>query len=72
MRTLQMIADSSLQENCNVEGFNKHLSTGFYKAFARLGFVANNAEDCLSCDSWIGFGWHHVGCNACKPVSSGL
>jgi hypothetical protein len=47
-----LIASSSLQPNCNHEGFNIQ----FPKMNVRLGLVANNDYDCDSCDSWIGFG----------------
>jgi hypothetical protein len=49
---MSVIAGSSLQPNCNHEGFNIQ----FPFTNARLGFVANNEDDCESCDSWIGFG----------------
>ena len=62
---MSVIAGSSLQQHCNQEGFNIHLSSENkkYKTYVRLGFVANNEEDCLTCDSWIGFGVYYVGCN---------
>ena len=48
-----LIADSSLQNNCNDEGFNvkprRHVRV-------RLGLVANNEKNCDTCDSYIGFG----------------
>ena len=49
---MSVIAGSSLQPNCNHEGFNIQVQN----TNARLGFVANNENDCKSCDSWIGFG----------------
>ncbi|CAB4044324.1 Hypothetical predicted protein, partial [Paramuricea clavata] len=49
---MSVIAGSSLQSNCNHEGFNIQLPY----INARLGFVANNENGCGSCDSWIGFG----------------
>ena len=48
-----LIAGSSLQQNCNKEGFNTAGSNG---AKSRIGFIANNENDCNSPDSVIGFG----------------
>ena len=42
-------AQGSLQLNCNKEGFNA-------VGIARIGYVANQENDCGSCDSRIGFG----------------
>ena len=44
---------ASLQINCNMEGFNVRCIT-FSKA--RIGFVANEQNNCNTCDSRIGFG----------------
>lgn len=44
---------ASLQNNCNKEGFNVFCQGG---SKARIGFVANNENDCKWCDSRIGFG----------------
>ncbi|XP_028414184.1 uncharacterized skeletal organic matrix protein 5-like [Dendronephthya gigantea] len=46
-----LIANSSLQRNCNREGFNIYL-----RFRIRIGLVANNEEGCNSCDSWLGYG----------------
>ena len=48
---------ASLQRNCNKEGFNT-LSTSFGRVFsrARIGILGNQENNCLSCDSRIGFG----------------
>ena len=44
-----------LQHNCNKEGFNawctRHVH---YKS--RIGIFGNNEDDCVTCDSRIGFG----------------
>ena len=48
-----IIADSSLQHNCNKEGFNVPING---RSTIRLGIVANNQNDCNSCDSWLGLG----------------
>ncbi|XP_028412859.1 uncharacterized skeletal organic matrix protein 5-like [Dendronephthya gigantea] len=54
-----LIADSSLQKNCNREGFNNiHKTT---KIQMRIGLAANEQEDCNSCDSWIGYGARSTG-----------
>ena len=45
---------ASLQTNCNKEGFNVvHTSS---QSKARIGIIANNENDCLTCDSRIGYG----------------
>ena len=48
-----LITDSSLQRNCNKEGFNVF---GFTATKVRLGMLGNNENNCLSPDSFIGFG----------------
>ncbi|CAB4004703.1 Hypothetical predicted protein [Paramuricea clavata] len=49
---MSLMDGSSLQPNCNKEGFNiKH-----QKLDMRIGFAANNEDNCASCDSFIGFG----------------
>ncbi|CAH3140630.1 unnamed protein product, partial [Pocillopora meandrina] len=40
--------------NCNREGFNARASAGYYTA--RIGTIANNENDCSSCNSRIAFG----------------
>ena len=54
----------SLQLNCNKEGFNSFCVSS---CRARIGIVANNENNCLSCDSRIGFGTggHPDDSNAC-------
>ena len=47
-------SQASLQRNCNKEGFNVLGGNGHSKA--RIGIVANQEHNCLSCDSRIGFG----------------
>jgi hypothetical protein len=54
-----------LQDNCNLEGFNiKKKVEHFDRAYinARIGIVANNQDDCKSCNSCIGFGITSRGC----------
>ena len=48
-------SQASLQMNCNMEGFNARCFWGPHSR-ARIGFVANNQDDCWTCDSRIGFG----------------
>ena len=55
---MSVIAGSSLQPNCNHEGFNIQ----FTLTNARLGFVAKNENNCKTCDSWIGFGIYASTC----------
>ncbi|XP_022790311.1 uncharacterized skeletal organic matrix protein 5-like [Stylophora pistillata] len=45
---------ASLQQNCNMEGFNAVVNKGGSKA--RVGIINNNENDCNSCNSRIGFG----------------
>jgi len=45
---------ASLQTNCNKEGFNVVVANISSKA--RVGIIANNENDCLTCDSRIGYG----------------
>ncbi|XP_067038686.1 uncharacterized protein [Acropora muricata] len=52
-----LLADSSLQRNCNMEGFNVRPSEGQNDpAITRIGILGNNENDCRSCNSRIGFG----------------
>ena len=54
-----LIADSSLQYNCNKEGFN----VPAYKdeLAIRVGFVGNDQNDCVTCNSWLGCGFTNIG-----------
>ena len=54
-----LIGSASLQPNCNQEGFNTKWSFSHPKEVlraARIGILGNNEDDCVSCDSRIGFG----------------
>ena len=55
---LSLIAGSSLQTNCNYEGFNINLTRVDppLHVYLRLGLVGNNQNHCISPNSWIGFG----------------
>ena len=47
--------EGSLQSHCNTQGFNA-VGTNTGLAKARIGIIANQENDCKSCDSRIGFG----------------
>ena len=47
-------SQSSLQEHCNLEGFNVHPRPNHRRV--RIGILGNNENHCNSCDSRIGFG----------------
>ncbi|XP_062500050.1 uncharacterized protein LOC134177284 [Corticium candelabrum] len=54
-----LLPRSSLQRNCNKEGFNVrsyHSHYGPIVSRARLGFLANEQNQCESPDSFVGFG----------------
>ena len=59
-------SQGSLQTNCNKEGFNVR-SQRPSNAKARIGILSNNENDCISCDSRIGFGTggNHDDTNTC-------
>ena len=61
-----LIDGSSLQDNCNVEGFNIQMNYAVYQwrwyMNIRIGLVANEQNSCNSCDSCIGFGTSVSGC----------
>ena len=48
-------SEASLQRYCNTEGFNV-ICGGPDFSKARIGTATNNQDNCLSCDSRIGFG----------------
>lgn len=52
-----LLDGSSLQENCNMEGFNVAAPSGQNDpAITRIGIISNNEQNCDSCNSRIGFG----------------
>ena len=54
-------SQASLQLNCNKEGFNVVSDKrGFYRA--RIGIIANQQNDCSTCNSIIGFGAGYFSC----------
>merc|ERR1719167_1465090 len=48
--------ESSLQRNCNREGFNVRDDNNKAKARVRIGIIANQENNCASPDSRIGIG----------------
>ena len=48
-------SEASLQPRCNKEGFNV-IGTDTHHSKARIGIINNEWNDCVSCDSRIGFG----------------
>ena len=62
-----LISGSSLQYNCNKEGFNVYNE----QSRVRLGLIANNQNDCKTPGSFIGLGGHcHCGTNAAGNAAS--
>ena len=56
-RWKSLFADSSLQQNCNMEGFNVKPSGGKNDAaVTRIGILGNDGNNCGSCISRTGFG----------------
>lgn len=51
-----LISGSSLQSNCNLEGFNIVRGSLTENVRTRLGVVGNEQENCASPDSFLGFG----------------
>ena len=65
-------SQGSLQTYCNVEGFNVD-GGGFSQARARIGIISNDFDNCIGCDSRIGFGTggHPDDNNVCGNVANG-
>ena len=57
-----LIYGSSLQRNCNREGFNAHVPSKHVRV--RLGLIANNQNVCSTPDSFIGLGGHIINCDS--------
>ena len=49
-----LMSSSSLQHNCRRQGFNVKDSSNALRI--RIGYLANQENDCASCDSFIGIG----------------
>jgi hypothetical protein len=67
-----LIAGSSLQSNCNDEGFNLKCDASDVHTHLRIGIVANNEDRCDTCDSYIGFGASFNGCGVQSTLSGNL
>ena len=63
-------SQASLQHNCNNEGFNVVTDWSSHSK-ARIGILGNNENQCISCDSRIGFGTggYPVDSNTCGNVA---
>jgi len=59
-------SQAALQDNCNSEGFNAPTYSGSHRK-SRIGILGNNENDCITCDSLIGFGNLHA--NTCGDQS---
>ena len=62
-----LIANSSLQPYCNEEGF----SIAHNKHNLRIGYYANNQNDCGTADSSIGFGIYYNSCRMKSNITCG-
>ena len=64
-------SEASLQTGCNREGFNAFDDTEGSQA-TRIGILGNDGNDCLGCDSSIGFGTKGSGhdSNTCGNMAS--
>ena len=53
-----LLHNSSLQRKCDLEGFNSHanVTTVPNPAVVRIGIIADNADNCVSCNSRLGVG----------------
>ena len=60
-------SQASFQPNCNMEGLNVRCT---YKSI-RIGILGNNEDDCITCDSRIGYGADNylVDSNTCGNVA---
>ena len=61
-----LIAGSSLQPHCNKEGFGIS-----YEVKLRLGYLANNQNQCPKSDSCIGFGISYDACYIKPNITCG-
>ena len=58
-----MVGIGSLQPYCNLVGINLSPSSSSYTqcSYIRIGYIANEQNDCTSPDSYIGFGGQYTG-----------
>ena len=66
-----LVARSSLQPNCNEEGFNIYQYTNDVWLKMRVGYMANNKNYCSKSDSCIGFGIDYKGCYIRSNITCG-
>ena len=66
-----LIAGSSLQSNCNDEGFNVKCQVNNLYTHVRIGLATNNEDRCDTCDSYIGFGASSHGCGVQSTITCG-
>ena len=66
-----LIDGSSLQLNCNKEGFNIRPETTEGFLHGRLAFIGNNQNHCLTPDSYIGFGVSMFACGHASEITCG-
>ena len=61
---LSLMDGSRLQEKCNKQGFNINIEGDNNSHLKlRIGIIADNENNCKSCDSCIGFGTSVRGCD---------
>ena len=65
-----LLAGSSLQINCNREGFNVYRDGG--GMFARVGIIGNDLNDCQSPNSYLGLGTKSSINHNCNNPLSGV
>ena len=53
-----LLPESSLQRKCDLEGFNSHANVTKVPnpAVVRIGIIADNVDNCVSCNSRLGVG----------------
>jgi hypothetical protein len=66
-----LVPGSSLQANCNNEGFNSLTVADSNWSRVRIGILGNEQNDCTSPDSWIGIGAVGAPCNGGNLTSVG-
>ncbi|XP_028412658.1 uncharacterized skeletal organic matrix protein 5-like [Dendronephthya gigantea] len=64
-----LIAGSSLQLNCNKEGFS--IESIHIENYVRIGYHANDENNCGTPDSCIGFGTYYKACGVTSNITCG-
>ena len=67
----KLVPGSSLQRNCNKEGFNVRISKDKGPSRVRIGIIGNQENDCHSPDSRIGIGGAGTHCGQDNSNSVG-